>query len=170
MTEAKDRQLLARLIRHGKVRSGLTWEALSASSGLSATHLKRLAFAGCLPSPEAAVALSESLASPSIPTVLMRIRTRRCERCGATFLFARQGARQRYCDRACQRWAQDERVRDHTIRGTRSELAEARARATAQTNAIAAFCASCEPEGYCHEAACELRAVSPLPLSRRAVA
>lgn len=173
MTEANDRAMFGRLIREAKVKSGLTWAALADSIGTSTTHLKRLAVGGCLASPEMAAHLAEHFGNPVLVDIMARLRTRTCVRCGVTFRTQAHSQQRIYCTEACQNRAQyDKRIdgRDYTLKGTRSELHDSRALAAQQSAAIAAFCASCEPDGYCRMRSCELRDVSPLPLSRRAAA
>jgi transcriptional regulator with XRE-family HTH domain len=173
MTEANDRAMFGRLIREAKVKSGLTWNALADSIGTSNTHLKRLASGGCLASPEMAAHLADHFGNPVLVDIMARLRTRTCVRCGVTFRTQAHSQQRIYCTEACQNRGQyQKRIgdREFVLRGTRSELHDTKAVAAAQSAAIAAFCASCEPEGHCRMASCELRDVSPLPLSRRATA
>ena len=170
MTDAIDRAMFAKLVKGGYAKSGETWAANAASCGISATHLKGIAAGTRMPSPEQAAVLAEHFTSAALVDIMTRLRTRSCLRCGATFRTRKHGNQQRYCDADCQNRAEYERRHDHELRGMRSELAAMKARQGEQSAAIAAFCASCEPEGHCRMASCELRAVSPLPLSRMAIA
>lgn len=63
----------------------------------------------------------------------------------------------RALQRACDAYGRSDAKRGVRISSFERQIETANA-------AVAAFCASCEPEGKCKEPACELRPVSPLPL------
>ena len=101
---------------------------------------------------------------------VMLTRTKACaiEDCGATFVDLSRRANGLYCGSRCRKAADARRRRNN--KGDRTRLLGIRVQA--YKRAIAAFCKACEPEGTCRDAKCELQAagVSPLRLSRRAVA
>jgi hypothetical protein len=120
-----------------------------------------------------AARLAEQLATPSLVDIMTRLRTRTCVHCGVTFRTQAHSQQRIFCTELCQNRGQYQKrigEREMLLAGTRSELADAQAVMAAQSAAIAAFCASCEPDGLCRMASCELRDVSPLPLARRATA
>jgi hypothetical protein len=65
--------------------------------------------------------------------------------------------------RKALRRAADQYARSGSKRGRRVEAVQVRL--DAAMAAAAAFCRSCEPEGYCQTPDCPLRPVSPLPLA-----
>lgn len=170
MTEASDRAMYSRIVQDWYRTSGLSWAKLAARAGVSKVHLKRVAYGGGLASMEVTAKLAEAIPAPSLVSIMGRIRSRRCPRCGVGFQVESHGRHRVYCSDDCQNKASRERTHDRQYRGVVSELRTTRDRLVVLSDAVGAFCRSCEPDGQCQMAECELRAVSPLPLARRAIA
>jgi len=165
---ANDIALFSRLLREEKTRRGMTWKTMSEGTGLSAAHLKRLAAGQGLASTESAERLAEFFVIPAFNNLIARIRTKKCIRCGVTFRTSSHGNKQVYCNGRCENRAQYEKARGVQQRALITELHDLRELTDRQSMAIAAFCASCEPGGRCHDASCHIQeaGISPLPLSR----
>lgn len=115
-----------------------------------------------LPRLETALRISEALMEPRLADIVREARTGACETCGAAFLNE-GGSPKRYCSQPCKV------VRNVMRTGvpTRERAVVAERRLALHREAVAAYCAACEPEGLCRDAECPLRLVSPLTLARR---
>jgi hypothetical protein len=112
-----------------------------------------------LPRLENAVRLAECLDWDRLVAIVSRVRELPCDNCGNPFVNEGGGPK-RYCSERCREVKAKVRA-GGTSRG-RADVAE---RALVDHRAaVAAMCRGCEPEGRCHQQACALRPVSPLPL------
>lgn len=114
-----------------------------------------------LPRLETALRLAEALDEPRLAAIVREARTGACETCGAAFLNE-GGTPKRYCSEACRLVRQA--MRSGTP--TRERAVAAERRLALHRDAVAAYCAGCEPEMLCRDAGCALRPVSPLTLAR----
>ena len=135
-----------------------------------------------LPKVEVARALAATLSWPRLAEMIVSARTFVCARAGCGRTFRNDtGAPRRFCSDDCVRiknkllstaranrqvgqsgsWSPSAAV---AVRTARSGLRIADERAGLLSDAIAAMCAGCEPEGVCRTADCPLRSFSPLPL------
>ena len=113
-----------------------------------------------LPRLETARRLAEVLDWPKLATLAAELRRKACLVCGTSFVDDSGSDNRRYCSKSCQS------VKNKRVVGLdrRARAATAERKLLLASRAIAAYCAACEPEGYCYAAECELRSVSPLPL------
>ncbi len=118
-----------------------------------------------LPSLETAGRLAELLGAPSLIAIAAEGRSGTCELCSRPFTSAMTAGNRRYCSEDCRVLAGRRRagssVRDRAIAAERI--------AARHADAVAAFCAACEPERACRTPECPLRVVSPFPVARRRV-
>lgn len=120
-----------------------------------------------LPRLDRAIKIAEALDAPILAEIARQGRTTICETCGKGFV--NEGTRRRYCSELCQKVAgkrnagADSRIRadvaEHRLADSLKELERFK-------DAVAGMCADCEPEGFCRNADCALRPISPLPLTR----
>ncbi len=152
-------------------------------TGIGRTALDNYRAGANLPKTEAAAALASVLEWPKLAELVTAARTHPCRRCGGSFVNegGNQGAK-RYCSVDCRAIAERERQaqtrnrqagqtndgrrRYQALALLRSGIRIAEERSQTLVAAIAAMCASCEPEGLCRTEDCPLRAFSPLPLQR----
>lgn len=139
-----------------------------------------------LPKVEAARALAEVLRWPKLAEMIVAARTFVCARAGCNRTFRNDtGAPRKYCTPACQEihgklataaranraagsegnWSASQAA---AVRTLRQGLKLADERNGILTDAIAAMCGACEPEGVCRTVECPLRQFSPLPLASHA--
>lgn len=136
-----------------------------------------------LPKVEVAAQLAALLDWPRLREIVVTARTRACARCQRPFRNdgGNMGAK-RYCSTTCRDIADNERIASRRTRQAgqtddnrrryqamarlRSGIRIAESRTAELRDAIAAMCATCEPEGICRTGDCPLRGFSPLPYSR----
>jgi len=129
--------------------------------------------------------LADILDAPVLVEMALDIRSGDCVECGKPFRqHPKAGSQQRFCSHACKsthnnRLSKERTRSSRADRITQAKLREryalaardkAMAEAAQRDRAIAAFCRSCEWDGVCKMADCELREFSPLPLSKEAAA
>jgi hypothetical protein len=141
----------AALARTMGVGVGLVWKWRSGSS---------------LPTPENVAAFCEALGDDNLRRTFEAARRKRCPVCRSRFMDFGRFLKKRYCGRRCANTATNRRARDS--RGKDGVLAQSRL--AIYVDVVERMCRSCEPEGLCHLASCELRGVSPLKLARRSAA
>jgi hypothetical protein len=113
-----------------------------------------------LPRIETARTLAEALDWPRLAGLGTELRTKRCPVDGRPFTDDSGSDNRVYCSPECRRVAA-QLVKDvPTIK--RAGNAERRLRV--HRDAVAAYCAGCEPSGRCVTPECELRPISPLQL------
>lgn len=111
-----------------------------------------------LPTVETARRLDEILGT-ELEQLIIESRRVECQNgCGRTVIVRGNAARTRYCSPSCAKQAGKVRTglmpkRDTLLR-----------RLGLHQEAVAAYCAECEPDGICRTATCPLRSVSPFPL------
>lgn len=110
-----------------------------------------------LPSLDQARELAEALADARVLEIVQAGRVLTCPVCSKRFEW-RGGGRATYCSNRCRKYGANAANR------RRSNLPMVEAELAIAKQAVADFCAACEPDGICKTPACELRAVSPLPL------
>jgi hypothetical protein len=133
---------------------------LSAATGISESSLVNYRSGYNLPRHETAVALADSLGWPKLIEISREAREGRCPVDGRPFINE-GGAPRIYCSPECHRIATQ--LRD-TGAPRRVLAVRFERRLTVYQAAVEAFCRSCQPEGFCRDAGCQLRGVSPLPL------
>lgn len=121
-----------------------------------------------LPAIETADILADALDWPALRREITKALTRRCHRCKRQYLADSKNRHwSKYCGKTCR-----SAVAIAKYRG--KDVSQRRVRTARMERAVADFCNSCEPEGFCRSLTCELRKVSPLPfvalssISRRA--
>jgi len=173
------------LVRAYQTR-GIPRSEIHRVTGIGRTALDNYRTGASLPRVEAAAQLAALLDWPRLRTIVAAARTRACARCGRP--FTNDGgnmAAKRYCSTACREIANAERVasrrsrqagrtddsrrRYQALAQLRSGIRIAEERTAELRDAIAAMCASCEPEGVCRTADCPLRGFSPLPFEQHRV-
>ncbi len=131
---------------------------------------------GMVPFVKNAAKLATLLDSPAIATMILEIRTKKCQACGKVFTVDGVGRKHNTavaCSRKCgyrrtkileRAQRQDGIIRERWTLETQME--EARAERDKARAAIRRFCLSCEWDGICKTPECELRDESPLPLAK----
>jgi transcriptional regulator with XRE-family HTH domain len=138
------------------------WQKATISDYRRGEHLPLVGRAG---------AIAEVLAAPRLLALCVSLRTVTCDECERTFVRDKRGGnQQRWCTFACK-----DRYRkrvtyaaDRAWTGKRYDTWQRIAKRL--QGRVDAMCRSCEPDGLCRQADCELRGVSPLPIDRRAAA
>jgi len=143
---AEHQRFRARFVAHMR-EHGLTNARLGKALGVSPTMVGYWRQGRYIPSLERADHLAEYFGDPMLREVVRVARVYRCLVCPRT--FRRTNSRRLYCSLRCQR--------DYH-KGVRGDPAK-----DVRQQAIDAFCHGCEPEGFCRDEQCALRAFSPLP-------
>lgn len=149
---------------------------LARAAGLGETLVSRYARGKAFPGPDHAERIALALDTPSLLTLNLEIRTKRCDGCGERYVDMGSGI-SRWCkrkgvcfERNVKRERQARRKRDNLAR--HSAIAALKKRNRALRDAIKAECLSCEPDGVCYNARrdedgdCRLLSVTPLPKVR----
>lgn len=143
-------------LRRAQERRNVTTRALAEAVGVSQRHVVWWRLARSLPYVASAVRVADALDWPPLVDIVRRARTFTCVACGRRGVSEGTGAQRRYCDESCRRL------------GTKA--GKARKLPSTTDNklrlygaAVGNFCLDCAPSGLCHDAACQLRPVSPLP-------
>lgn len=152
--------------------------ALAAEAGVHPSVIHSARSGRSVPLPVNVAALARVLDAPELVRVATASRTVTCAECGTSFMrgvqeygrFCRSVCRKRYHARVLaerRKAAEPQKVRSLQAENgfLRLHLAEERKRLESVRAAVDAMCRSCEPEGMCRMAACDLRAVSPLRLA-----
>lgn len=141
---------------------GVGKKGLTRQLGVSGGLLWQWSNGNNLPRMETALRLAEALGEPRLADIVREARTASCEVCGAS-IINEGGGPVRFCTEACRV------VRNVARSGTptRQRAVVAERRLALYQDAVAAYCAGCEPEGLCRDAECALRPVSPLRLARK---
>lgn len=178
---AKAQAFGAELVRACRAR-GVTFNELARSIGIGRTALDHYRSGSVLPKTATATAMAQALDWPQLRELIAQARTFVCARPGCSRTFRNEGGGpRRYCSGSCVRMAEAQRNASRRLRqAAHKDDGRVRAAATAQLRsaariaderavmaetAIAAMCASCEPDGLCRDGDCPLRAFSPLPLA-----
>lgn len=127
-------------------------------SGLDISTILGIHDGGGMPMHQTVVALAEILDQPMLAEMSAAMRTHTCPVCGTRFVDMSRRRNRVYCSKRCL-GANSQRVR----RGNHARTSVITAnRLAAFTEAVAAYCRGCEPEGICRDDECSLRPVSPL--------
>lgn len=146
-------------------RSGMTEAELAAKAGVAQVTLWTWRKGQKLANLYHGYWVAQALGDESLATLLRRLRTRECEKCGASFIAIRSPDA-RYCARSNCRAFQRQTTRLDRQRSGRQEVQRSATVSLRLIEAdVAAFCWECEPEGLCRTATCPLRRSSPLPLA-----
>jgi len=113
------------------------------------------------PALEQAPALAESLGY-DIANLIVAGHTFQCIVCDRTIIQTKRTSDPRYCSKGCKAVQYDRQRR--ASRGHAGVLAKRRLEMF--QDAVAAMCRTCEPEGFCRDAECALREVSPLQMAK----
>ena len=151
------------LLRSMLTRRGMRQVDLARRTGYSTSGIRRWLIGSMLPRPETAARLAEALDAPGLLLMCQRLRTKACalSGCGREFIDGHRSNKRIYCWSRCQGVANNRRLR--RVNDVRNGLATKRL--ALYVAAVDGFCRRCEPEGWCRMPDCELRAVSPLPVS-----
>jgi transcriptional regulator with XRE-family HTH domain len=146
-------------------RQRLSNSALSRLLGADRSQVRRWRAGIVAPDLPSAERLAEALGSEGLRRAYLAERRRRCAACAATFVDrGRPGRRAAlYCNARCRNAAWGRRDR---VRRAADAAYLAQRRLAVYQSAVAAHCRDCEPGGVCHDGACHLRDVSPLPFAR----
>ena len=175
----------AALLRRRMETQRLTVRALSRAIGSNYGTLVQWRNGYRLPTDHFLGRLADILDAPILVIVAGEYRDGECRECGKLFRqHEKAGKTQVFCGPACKStWSnRKQRERTRSTRADRIAIAKQRERSalakaeqarverTEICRAVAAFCRSCEWDGICKMAECELRAYSPFPLSVESVA
>lgn len=157
---------------------------LARVTGIGHTAIDHYRSGRTLPRTAPAQAIAETLRWPKLAEIVVAARTLTCARtcCARTFRNETGAARRRYCSVGCQQLAVKLRATatenrragqrgewsstdSAAVRQARAAVKIADERVLVLSDAIAAMCRGCEPEGLCQTADCPLRPHSPLPLA-----
>lgn len=141
---------------------GVSIRSLAAQLRLSKGLMWQWRAGNNLPRLETALRIAEALGEPRLVSIVREARTVHCETCG-TEVLVEGGRPVRYCSDACK--VIRNALRSATPSRERAVVAERRL--SLYRDAVAAYCAGCEPDGLCRDAGCDLRPVSPLRLALR---
>jgi transcriptional regulator with XRE-family HTH domain len=159
------------ILRRTMADRGVDVRALASALDMDASSVVDWRRGVRLPRVESAAAIADALSAPVIAEAVVRQRTMQCALCGRDFLFNNVGGRRRrYCSQDCGANAWNSERRRVTEKDWGMVHTRWRSRYQKAQAAIEAFCRSCEWDGICKTPDCELRAVSPLPLEKRAAA
>lgn len=139
---------------------GVGRRPVAAAIGASDTSIMYWRTGRILPRIVTAQKLAEALDWARLASLAIELRKKRCIVDDVEFVDDSGSDNRLYCSISCQKV---KGKRDVGVdRRTRAAIAERKLKA--HQDAVAAFCAGCEPAGHCYAADCELRPVSPLPL------
>lgn len=150
----------SRALDQAMKRRGVSKRGLSIATGMTRTLISLWALGQGLPRIESADKLATSLEAPELSDLIREVRLLTCPVDGTRFEWAGGGPAV-YCSDACRKVNAKFR-NDGQPKARKAQVLERRLSTTRA--AIAAFCHSCEPDGQCRNAVCELRSVSPLRL------
>lgn len=171
------------LRRAMKSRRYQVWR-LAEDSGFSREVIVRMRAGRSIPHPDRLARLAEVLDCPRLVTLAREYLARTCLECEAPFVQTVQAANMSFCTQRC-RWVYRARIarekrREQAPALLKQYIGKAQAAEAHRDNilrdllalraAVEAFCRSCEWDGICKTPECELRDVSPLPLSKEAAA
>lgn len=151
------------ILRAAMAERHVTCAALGAAVGVRPESVSWYRNDHVWPSHTVAVAMAQELDAPALSALSFAYWRRSCKVCSRTFVARSYNAQ--HCNERCKAVTSARRLRQR--RGNPLWLSARRWREA--RDAIAAFCRSCEPDGVCRTAACELRGLSPLPLVERRV-
>lgn len=161
-------------IRKQRDGRGLTREQVASAIGIYERSLWAIEKGRTLCEYKIAVDLCEYLGTPALMAQMVEFRTRVCDVCGKRYLDTTNVTVKRSCSKACRGVDNQRKVREDNRRRANRAVAQARGEAqmlrsrfTVYVAAVEAMCKGCEPEGICRTPSCELRTVSPLPISAR---
>ncbi len=146
-------------LRRALVRRRVAKSALSVRAGVTRSSIANYCAGLSLPTMQTARKIAAELQDDGLLAIMARSREYICPIDKVRFIFNGQ-SRRTFCSPECQRVA--EKMRVGTTVTKRADRAERRL--ALFSDAVAAMCRSCEPEGSCSEPGCALRAVSPLPI------
>lgn len=164
---------------------GLTAAALSRITGIHDSQLGNYRHGRTMPEPEQMARIAVALEAPGLVEMYDEVLARECDYCGRRFRkHPRANMRHRFCTTRCkEHWQIDvgkqrrlvarpdviEHLRSR-LSGKENRISDLLAERATYSEAVSAFCRSCEWDGICKAPGCELRPVSPLPLARERVA
>ena len=152
-------RLLRSVIRRRRVLSSEVARAVGAESSSVSDWIN----GHKLPTLEYCMALAEVLGYDRLLAYALFLRTKTCDACGVEYVDRGRNIKARYCSRRCSVLASKRRRRG----SVESRYKTDRAALTRHRDAVACYCADCEPAGVCRTPECPLRDVSPLPCELR---
>ena len=177
-TASPDRDAFKRrfgaMIRKRREACGMTREMVAANCNIYERSLWAIETGKTLCDYRVAADLCDFLGAPAAMAEMVAFRTRVCDVCGKQYLDTTNVTVKRSCSKACRGVDNQRKVREDNRRRANRAVAQARGEAqmlrsrfTVYVAAVEAMCKGCEPEGICRTPSCELRTVSPLPISAR---
>lgn len=147
----------SRLFKEAVERNDTSFSAVAAALGVSKQNVREFATGTRLPRLETAAKIADALHEPAILAAVRDARTRACRNCRADMLV--NTTSRYFCGEECRILyrAKTNKPLDRrslTVIGSSLDV---------HRGAVEAFCRSCEPDGVCRDAGCELRPVSPFP-------
>lgn len=168
-----------RAVEYGKrfgteLRRAMTTRGVSLASLAETLHTSRSSMSvvrrGALPYHATAIRYAEALNWPALVDITLEARRLDCAECGHEFIDGSPGLRASFCSPKCKNLARHAAKKQHRfvrIANTEHDNEEMR-------KAIAAFCWSCEPDGFCRNAAaivdgedCKFRPFTPLSIGAK---
>ena len=155
-------QSLGRYMKRAIRRRGLLYVDVANAIGTSDVTVSHWCSGRRLPMLSMVAAVSELIGDERMLAYAKRLRTKCCVMCGRSYVDLQKQMRATTCSHHCskRKWARQR----HQRAVDKSKLV--RAALDRHRKAVAAYCAGCEPAGYCLTPECPLRDVSPLPLLR----
>lgn len=164
MNNGKQREWAARMRKACHSKS-MTLTELADEVGLATSAVYHLSRGRRTPTIKSAEAIATALDAPYLATWVVEMRKKSCVVCGATFVDRGTTLNARCCGLPCSRTLRARKDRKIRVESHAHAAIVARRRLRLYSDAVIAFCRSCEPEGVCKSEDCELRSVSPLPLA-----
>jgi transcriptional regulator with XRE-family HTH domain len=162
MNRAEARRRFPNRIRAAIAERGLTQTEVARLAGLTShSNVGDWCRGDRFPALEQAPALAEHLGY-DIATLIVAGHTFRCIVCDREVTQTKRTSTPKFCSPNCKAVQYDRKRRDS--RGHVGVMAKRHLEVFQE--AVASFCRQCEPEGFCRDADCALRPVSPLQLAR----
>ena len=163
------------MIRKQREACGMTREMVAANCNIYERSLWAIETGRTLCDYRVAADLCDFIGARAAMAEMVEFRTKVCDVCGKQFLdTTNRTDLKRSCSSACRTIDNQRKVREENRKRANRAVAQARGEAqmlrsrfTVYVAAVEAMCKSCEPEGICRTTSCELRTVSPLPISAR---
>jgi transcriptional regulator with XRE-family HTH domain len=148
-------------------RKGLQPTSLARLVGMDRSVIDNLVRGRARPMLDTAAKLGEFLDADNLVPLAITTRQADCPICGDTFIDYGRKVR-RYCSDSCRKTYHRRAQVPRNEARTASGLRRSNKRLKKLRAAVDEMCRTCEPEGFCRDAACPLQVakVSPLQLAR----
>jgi len=157
-------QEFARALRRAMAHRGVNQKMLAAAMGANIGSVGHWYRGNRLITPQNADRVAEALDWPAGRALLLRLRTKSCQMCGADFVDTWRMGKALYCSRRCMNRAGNLRQRNARANDSLARLH----REATFSETLDAWCRSCEPDGICKTPECmwQTSELSRWPLSR----